>query len=145
MVRRLIIGIVILSAFSSYAPAQGGCPPYPVTRQCDPGDGSSCSTSIIPPGPYIYGVGPWKLVGVVACCGESVPGVVNYYPSGCYATELRTKESQHNVLAMLVHGNDIFLLDRGGTLVKFNARPVPIKRKTDLLTPSLHVEQAGGE
>lgn len=140
-----ILAFCLFVGLYSYASAQGGCPPYPVMRQCDPGDGSSCSKNIIPVGPNIYGQGPWEQVGPTSCCGVQIQAVLNYYPTGCYGTELRTKESQHNVLAMLIRGNDIFLLDCGGTLLRFNAHPVPFKHNTDPLGPSLRVEKVGGE
>ncbi|WP_157466927.1 hypothetical protein [Edaphobacter aggregans] len=136
--------VVLLAISSSLASAQYGCPPYPFQRQCDPGDGTVCSKNVIPPGPKIYPQGPYEVIGYDLCCTVPIPVVINYYPIGCWTAELKTKESQQTVFALIRRGEDIFAMDCSEELRRFTVIRVPFKQNTDLLEPSIRVEKIGG-
>ena len=98
------------------------CPQIPQYSQCDPGDGTSCSTDIWNIPPYNQINGPWLYTGLAECCGQMVPAVVNVGPEGCYSAELKTPASRRYLLA-LMQRDDVFVLTCTNDVVRYI--PIP--------------------
>jgi hypothetical protein len=129
----LLAAIVVTFSFVSAAQQ---CPEWPQQTQCDPGDGSSCSTNIYPPPPYDQSNGPWLYGGLTECCGTLVPAILNVGPEGCYSAELRTPASRRNLLA-LIRRDDAFVLTCTNEIVRFV--PAPNFRAFSPQNPSLEL------